>query len=262
MSLLAVAGDHEVAGLKPSGKFRAVIDLASQEAPTYKAVIVKAFPHNPAYFTQGLALAGGSLYESTGGYGRSLLARLDLASGRVRKSRSLPARYFGEGLTVLGNRVYQLTWESRVGFVYDRDSFEPLREFFYDSEGWGLTHDGRRLIMSDGTSNLSFLDPDTRGITGRLEVRDHRGPVGKLNELEYVKGEVWANVWPTDRIVRISPLTGRVIGWIDLSGLLKPEDLTGPVDVLNGIAYDPESDRLFVTGKLWPKLFEIRLAPK
>ena len=164
-------------------------------------------------------------------------------------------------MTIYGDRILQLTWQSHVGFVYDKDSFELLREFSYSTEGWGITHDGTRLIMSDGTSTLHFLDPQTFEEIGQLNVTDSSGPVTMLNELEYVQREIYANVWETDRIARIAPETGRVVGWIDLSGLLTAEDVSEPVDVLNGIAYDADNGRLFVTGKLWPKLFEIELIP-
>jgi glutaminyl-peptide cyclotransferase len=166
---------------------------------------------------------------------------------------------FGEGIAIYGDRIIQLTWQSHIGLVYDKTSFELLRTFSYPTEGWGLTHDGARLIMSDGTATLHFLDPETFVEVGQVEVYDVDGPVVRLNELEYIGGEIYANIWQTDRIVRIDPQTGQVLGWVDLSGLLSPEDRQQPVDVLNGIAYDPASDRLFVTGKLWPKLFEIEL---
>jgi glutamine cyclotransferase len=184
---------------------------------------------------------------------------VELETGTVLKSRALSAQHFGEGVTVCGDRIIQLTWRSQVGFVYDKDSFDLLREFTYPTEGWGITYDGQRLIMSDGSSRLYFLAPENFQVTGSIEVTDNGQPVSGLNELEYVRGEIYANVWPTDRIVRIAPETGRVTGWIELAGLLPPEDRTEPVDVLNGIAYDAGNDRLFVTGKLWPELFEIEL---
>ncbi|GAB4535354.1 MAG: glutaminyl-peptide cyclotransferase [Anaerolineae bacterium] len=228
--------------------------------PVYTYRIVNTYPHDPAAFTQGLVFEeGGLLYEGTGLRGRSTLRKVELETGKVLKLRRLPPHLFGEGVAVLGDRIYQLTWQAHIGFVYDRESFELLAEFHYPTEGWGLTHDGQRLIMSDGTSTLHFLDPETIEETGQVQVYDDLGPVVRLNELEYVRGEVYANVWKTDRIARIDPQTGRVTGWIDLTGLLSQEDRSLPVDVLNGIAYDAQHDRLFVTGKLWPRLFEIEL---
>jgi glutamine cyclotransferase len=177
----------------------------------------------------------------------------------VVQLHALPAHVFGEGITVYRDTIIQLTWQSRVGFVYDTYSFALLQEFTYPTEGWGITHDGSHLIMSDGTATLYFRHPETFAEVGRIVVHDDTGPVTRLNELEYIQGEIYANVWQTERIAKIDPQTGRVTGWIDLRGLLQPEDVLRPVDVLNGIAYDAEHDRLFVTGKLWPKLFEIRL---
>jgi glutamine cyclotransferase len=204
----------------------------------------------------------GILYEGTGQLGRSSLRTVELATGDVSRLLSLPAHLFGEGVAVYRDKIYQLTWKAQVGFVYDKDSFELLQVFTYPTQGWGLTHDGQRLIMSDGTSTLHFLDPETLEEIGRVEVYDDSGPVPRLNELEYVQGEVYANVWTTDRIARIDPGTGQVTGWIDLAGLLSEQDHDPPVDVLNGIAYDAENDRLFVTGKLWPKMFHIELVPE
>jgi len=206
-----------------------------------------------------LVFEGGVLYEGTGLNGRSTLRRVELETGEVLQIHELPAQFFGEGVTVYGNDIIQLTWQSHVGFVYDRDSFELLQEFNYSTQGWGITHDGERLIMSDGTATLYFLDPETFEEIGRVGVYDNDGSVNRLNELEYVQGEIYANVWQTNCIARIDPQTGQVVGWIELKGLLTPEDRGEPVDVLNGIAYDAENARLFVTGKLWPKLFEIEL---
>jgi glutamine cyclotransferase len=221
--------------------------------------VVNTYPHDQNAFTQGLVFEDGALYEGTGLHGRSTLRRVELATGDIAQIRELPAQYFGEGITIYGSKIIQLTWQSNVGFIYDKDSFELLQEFDYPTEGWGITHDDERLIMSDGTSILHFLEPETLEETGRIEVYDSDGPVTRLNELEYVQGEIYANVWGTDHIAIIAPQTGEVIGWIELEGLLGPEDYTEPIDVLNGIAYDAENDRLFVTGKLWPKLFEIEL---
>ena len=236
-------------------------DLPPQ-APVYGYTVVRAYPHDREAFTQGLAFDDqGALYESTGQRGESSLRRVELSSGSVLQRYDLPASLFGEGIAVFDDRIIQLTWQAGRAFVYDKANFSVLQEFTYRTEGWGLTHDGRRLIMSDGTATLYFLHPGTFAETARLTVRDHRGPVIRLNELEYVRGEILANIWQTDRIARIDPHTGHVTGWIDLAGLLPPSDRRQPVDVLNGIAYDPRTDRLFVTGKWWPRLFEITLTP-
>ena len=229
--------------------------------PVFTYSVVNTFPHDRSSFTQGLVYDTGFLYEGTGIEGKSALQRVDLATGEILQTRRLEDRFFGEGITIMGDKVIQLTWVSKVGFVYDRESFDPVGEFEYPTQGWGITHDGKQLIMSDGTATLYFLDPVTFGGIGQIEVRDKRGPVARLNELEYIRGEIFANVWQTDRIARIAPRTGRVVGWIDLEGLLTEEDRRETIDVLNGIAYDAEGDRLFVTGKLWPKLFEIKLVP-
>ena len=230
-------------------------------ALTYTYRVVNTYPHDQDAFTQGLVFVDGALYEGTGLYGYSTLRKVQLETGAVLQTRQLSPQVFGEGITVWEDRIVQLTWTEGIGFVYDKNTFEPLGQFTYSTEGWGITHDGNHLIMSDGTSTLYFLDPGSFRETGRIEVSDSRGPVTKLNELEYVGGEIYANVWLTDRIARISPETGRVTGWIELGGLLSQEELRGPVDVLNGIAYDARNDRLFVTGKLWPHIFEIRLVP-
>lgn len=238
----------------------AAVFLAScSVVPVYTYKVVHTYPHDRSAYTEGLVFDRGFLYEGTGLLGQSTLRCVELETGTVLKSRALSAQHFGEGVTVCGGRIIQLTWRSKVGFVYDKDSFELWQEFSYPTEGWGITYDGQRLIMSDGSSRLYFLDPESFQVTGSIEVTDKGQPVSGLNELEYIRGEIYANVWPTDRIVRIAPETGRVMGWIELAGLLPPEDRTEPVDVLNGIAYDAENDRLFVTGKLWPKLFEIEL---
>jgi len=231
----------------------------SNITPVYSYNVVNTYPHDRSAFTQGLVFEDGVLYEGTGLNGRSTLRRVELETGEVLQIHELPAQFFGEGVTVYGNDIIQLTWQSHVGFVYDRDSFELLQEFNYSTQGWGITHDGERLIMSDGTATLYFLDPETFEEIGRVGVYDNDGSVNRLNELEYVQGEIYANVWQTNRIARIDPQTGQVVGWIELKGLLTPEDRGEPVDVLNGIAYDAENARLFVTGKLWPKLFEIEL---
>jgi glutamine cyclotransferase len=233
------------------------VTLSSPYHYTYR--VVNSFPHDPEAFTQGLVFENGTLFEGTGLYRQSTLRKVELETGVVLQSLSLASQYFGEGITLYKDQVIQLTWRSNKGFIYDKDSFELLQTFSYPTEGWGITHDGVRLIVSDGTPTLYFWDPVTFEEIGRIEVHDQDGPVTRLNELEYVRGEVFANVYYTDRIARINPHTGRVTGWINLKGLLDSEEGEGSGGVLNGIAYDAENDRLFVTGKRWPTLLEIRL---
>ena len=233
----------------------------SDTVPVYMYNVTNVYPHDRNAFTQGLVFQDGFLYEGTGLYGRSSLRKVELETGEILQIYELPEQFFGEGITTYEDKIIQLTWKSHVGFVYDKESFDLLGEFSYSTEGWGITYDGECLIMSDGTSTLYFLNPETFEKVGQIQVFDRRGPVTKLNELEYVEGQIYANIWQTDRIAIISPETGRLVGWIDLTGLLTEEDRSQPVDVLNGIAYDAESGRLFVTGKLWPKLFEVRVIP-
>ncbi len=228
-------------------------------APTAGYRVIADYPHDPGAYTQGLVAVGDVLFESTGNYGQSTLRKVDLASGTVIISRTIAAEYFAEGLALFDGRLIQLTWQSHIGFVYDAATFEPGGQFEIPTEGWGLTHDGEQLIMSDGSAMLYSLDPTTFQRVGQVAVTDGGRPVARLNELEYVDGEVWANVWQTDCVARISPADGRVLGWIDLSGLLSSEDRQQPVDVLNGIAFEQQSRRLFVTGKWWPKVFEIEI---
>jgi glutamine cyclotransferase len=225
-------------------------------SPKFKVVAV--YPHDPNAFTQGLAIAGGQLYEGTGLYGQSTIRKVDLATGRVEKQRSINATYFGEGIAILDGHLYELTWQNGLGIVYDLATFNQQRTFQYTGEGWGLTQDGKQLILSDGSSKLRFLDPQTFAVVREIEVRDHGQPIAKLNELEYVDGEIWSNVWYDDRIARISPATGEVLGWIDLAALY-PKSARGSEAVLNGIAYDSAAKRLFVTGKNWPQLYEIQI---
>jgi glutaminyl-peptide cyclotransferase len=229
------------------------------KAPVRGYNVVHVYPHDPAAFTQGLLYRDGTLYESTGLVGQSSLRKVELNTGRVLNEIAVPPPYFAEGLTDWGARLVQLTWVSHLGFVYDLSTLRKQNEFHYPGEGWGLTHDARHLIMSDGTDTLRYLDPATFRSVRKLQVRDGGQPVTNLNELEYIQDEIFANVWETDLIARISPLTGRVNSWIDLSGLLAAADRTPETDVLNGIAYDAKNNRLFVTGKRWPKLFEIRI---
>ena len=245
----------------PSGAAYASPAGGDSDTPVYGYWVVRAYPHDPAAFTQGLVYADGFLYEGTGLEGRSSLRKVDLKTGKVLKISRLEDGYFGEGIALCRGRFVQLTWRSGVGFVYDRD-LRPAGRFAYAGEGWGIACDGARLVMSDGTATLRRLDPRTFRPLGRVTVTDRGRPVANLNELEFVKGELFANVWGTDAIARISPETGRVLGWIDLRGLSGMLGSDAPVDVLNGIAYDRRGDRLFVTGKFWPKLFEIRLVRK
>ena len=223
--------------------------------------IVNTYPHNTGNFTEGLVYENGLLYESTGLKGRSSLQKVTLETGKALKTLSLPEQYFGEGIAICGDRIVQLTYDTNLGFVYDKENLTLIRDFKYSTEGWGLTFDGKHLIMSDGTSTLRLLDPVTLTETGTIQVTDDNRLIENLNELEFIRGEIFANVWLTEKIVRINPQTGKVTGWIDLGGILSPEAATRPVDVLNGIAYDSEKDRLFVTGKYWPILFEIKLVP-
>jgi len=235
---------------------------AGNKPPVYGYRIVNTYPHDRTAFCQGLVFADGVLYEGTGQYGRSTLRKVDLRSGKVLQLFRMNPRLFGEGITIHGNDLIQLTWRSRAGYVYDKQTFKPRTAFRYTGEGWGITSDGQQLIMSDGSATLRFLDPKTYQVTRRVVVRSQGRPVDRLNELEYIEGAIYANVWETDYIARISPQTGEVLGWIDLRGLLGPLERLHPDAVLNGIAYDAKGKRLFVTGKFWPKLFEIKLVPR
>lgn len=231
----------------------------TETIPTYSYKIKNTWPHDRRAYTQGLIFLDGILWESTGQYGSSSLRKVELKTGKVLKQISVPPKYFAEGMTVFHNKVFQLTWQEHKGFIYDPDTFQKQSEFTYTGEGWGLTHDGESLIMSDGTHQIRFLDPATLQTKRTISVFDAGEPVEQLNELEYIDGEIYANVYQTDRIARIDPRTGKITGWIDLTGLLKTKERTGEEDVLNGIAYDEAGKRLFVTGKMWPRLFEIEL---
>lgn len=232
--------------------------------PEYTFEIVRTFPHDPAAFTQGLAYRDGFLYEGTGLNGRSSLRKVRLETGEVLQQVELPPEFFGEGIALLKNEVVQLTWQSQTGFVYNLSDFRLLRRFSYPGEGWGLAANGKgnEMFMSDGTSEIRVLDSSTLKEKRRISVHDGDTPIRQLNELEFVDGEIFANVWQTDRIARIAPQSGEVVGWIDLTGLLSPIYRLESDAVLNGIAYDSSGKRLFVTGKLWPSIFEIRLVPK
>lgn len=227
----------------------------------YGYQVVRSYPHDRTAFTQGLIVRDGAFYEGTGQNGQSALRKVKIENGEVLQHKALSPEYFGEGITEFKGSIYQLTWKTEVGFVYDAKTFERTRTWNYKGEGWGLTHDGTQLIMSDGSAFLRFLDPSTLKETSRITVRDGSRMVMSLNELEYIKGEIYANVWQTERIARIDPKTGRVTAWIDLAGIL-PAAERARTDVLNGIAYDEAGDRLFVTGKWWPRVFEIKLVRK
>ncbi len=229
-------------------------------APVFGYKVVATYPHDPAAFTQGLVFAGGELYESTGLEGESTLRRVELETGRVRQRINIPEEHFAEGLALVGDALVQLTWRSGVGFVYDRKTFAKRRTFPVKTEGWGIAYDGEsRLVMSDGSDRLFYMDPKTFAVTRTVRVRNGGVPVDRLNELEWVEGEIWANVWTTDRIARIAPSSGEVVGWIALDTLWPRDQRTGGADVLNGIAYDKAKRRIFVTGKKWPRLYEIAI---
>lgn len=232
---------------------------ATEPAAKYGYEVINTWPHDTAAYTQGLVFQDGKLFESTGQEGRSSLRRVELETGKVLQQVNIPSPYFSEGLTLFKGKLYQLTWQHQRGFIYDAWTFEKIGEFSYSGEGWGLTNDGESLILSDGTNRLRFLNPNNFQVRRSISVLDQRTAVTDLNELEYVHGEIYANVWHQDQIARIDPQTGRVTAWVDLKGLLKPGEATDEEAVLNGIAYDETRDRLFITGKLWPKLFEIRL---
>jgi glutaminyl-peptide cyclotransferase len=232
---------------------------ASRRAPTHRVAVVNAYPHDPQAYCQGLAYRDGFLYEGTGQYGASSVRKVELETGRVVQQHDLDRQLFGEGITLWENELIQLTWKSRQAIVYDLETFQELRRHAYRGQGWGLTHDGRSLIMSDGTATLRFVDPRTFAVTRQLVVREGNRRISHLNELEYVDGEILANIWYEDYIARISPESGQVLGWIDLTGLFPASRRPHEDAVANGIAYDEENRRLFVTGKNWPQLFEIRV---
>lgn len=235
--------------------------VVSAAPPEYGYKIVHVFPHDKTSFTEGLEYHDGVLYETTGLEGKSVLRKVRLETGQQLQEIHLPPNIFGEGFTVVGGKLFQLTYKTEIGYVYDFASFKQLSTFAYKGEGWSLTNDGSQIYMDDGSAQIRVWDPATLKEKKRITVHDGARPVPEINELEWVRGEIYANVWKTDRIARISPADGRVVGWIDLKGILQSSDREG-VDVLNGIAYDPAGDRLFVTGKLWPKLFEIKVVPK
>jgi len=253
--LVLLAALDSVIGQSPSPKSKG-------HPQEYTFEVVAQYPHDPTAFTQGFTFYGGSFYEGTGRQGHSSLRQVEPKTGAVMRKVDLSPEFFGEGIAIVGNEVIQLTWLSHIGFVYDLKDFRELRTFKYRGEGWGLTSDGRDLYMSDGSAEIHVLDAGTFSEKRRIKVRDEGKPVDQLNELEFVEGEIFANIWHSDRIARISPWTGDVLGWIDLTGLLGTFYQRQPEAVLNGVAYDREGKRLFVTGKLWPKIFEIRVVAK
>ncbi len=240
----------------------AFVSTVAAQTPEYGYQVVHAYPHDPKAFTEGLEYRAGFLYETTGIKGQSWLRREKLETGQVLQQIDIDPQYFGEGFTILNQQITQLTWQSEIGFVYDQSSFRMKRTFNYPGEGWSMTNDGQNLYMDDGTAQIRVWDPATLQEKRRITVRDHGQPVVNLNEMEWVRAEIYANIWEKDVIARISPTDGRVLGWIDLTGILPPADRTGHEDVLNGIAYDVLGNRLFVTGKYWSKLFEIKVVPK
>lgn len=231
-----------------------------QPAPVQGFKLIASYPHDPAAFTQGLVFADGQFYESTGLNGESSLRRVEISTGKVLQEIKVPEEYFAEGLALVGDELLQLTWQHQRGFVYDRKTFARKRTFAYNGEGWGITYDAAGgLVMSDGSDVLTFLDPTTQAAVRNIRVRDAGRPVVQLNELEWIEGEIWANVWMTDRIARISPITGDVKAWVDLSSLWPLSQRLPPADVLNGMAYDQAARRIFVTGKKWPRLYQIAI---
>lgn len=246
-------------GNKPQTIARFMVIYSDIAPRRYGYRVVKTYPHDKEAFTQGLVYDNGVLYEGTGQVNRSSLRRVKIETGEVLNQLNLEPPLFGEGIALLGDKIYQLTWESKVGFVYDKSTFRQINKIYYQTEGWGLTTIGDKLVMSDGTNVLCFIEPESFIAVSRIEVYDNKVMVSRLNELEYINGEIWANIWQTDLIARIDPKSGKVLAYINLGGILPVADRDASIDVLNGIAYDPAGKRIFVTGKNWPKLFEITL---
>lgn len=259
LSIFFAALEPATAELQQSSSFGL---LKTTKAPISNINVINIFPHDPESFTEGLVYHKGYLYESTGLNGKSFLKKIEIKSGKVIKEVKLSEEYFGEGMAILDNKIYQLTWKNQTGFIFDLPGFRQIGKFSYSGEGWGLATDGKIMFMSDGSSQIACRDPVSFKIIRKIDVRDANRPVDKLNELEIIGGEIWANVFMEDVIARISPQTGKILGWIDLSQLHLMLPDPGKKDVLNGIAYDPEGDRIFVTGKFWPKLFEIKRKTK
>jgi glutamine cyclotransferase len=261
MKSLALIACLILAFLVAQGWAESIDSSPTPPIPVYSYKIVKTYPHDQGAFTEGLVYEDGFIFEGTGLSGESSLRKVDLESGKILAKKKIADKLFGEGIAVYKDRIIQLTYLSRLGFVYDKNSFKVLRKFSYATEGWGLTYDGKDLILSDGTEKLYFLDPESLKVKRSMEVRDNKGAVKGLNELEFIKGEIYANIYPTDTIAIINPETGKISGWIELKGLLDPSLPCDPRCSLNGIAYDAKNDRLFVTGKYYPKIFEIKLVP-
>jgi glutamine cyclotransferase len=259
---LLLVSSTTACGSRAQNLNKAVATNPPSEIPIYTYEIVNAWKHDSEAFTQGLVFHDGYFYESTGQFGHSSLRKVALNTGEVLKKVEVPVKHFAEGMTILNGKVFQLTWTDERGFIYDVNSLNKISEFNFTGEGWGLANDGRNLILSDGTNQIRFLDPQTFVVTKTLKVFDNGRPLVSLNELEYINGEIYANIWHADKIARIDPESGKLLAWIDLSGLLPDARRQNSEAVLNGIAYDQASDRLFVTGKLWSKLFEIRLKKK
>ena len=260
--LLAVLIAGVIACSDSSTAKQAATQATAEEVPVYSYQVVNSWPHDVEAYTQGLVFHDGVLFESTGLRGASSLRRVELKTGKVKKKLDVAREYFAEGMTIFHDKIFQLTWQSQKGFVYDLKKFRQDGEFAYEGEGWGLTHDDQSLILSDGSNRIRFLDPTSFQVQRTISVYDNGQPLTELNELEYIKGEIYANIWKTNRIVRIDPATGKINAWIDMTGLHHQGSDANSENCLNGIAYDAEGDRLFVTGKRWPKLFEIRLVRK
>ena len=257
LSLRAVAYS---AASRPQTVALFITSLSDISPVTYRYRVVKSYPHDSRAYTQGLVYDNGIFYESTGQQGESSLRKVEIETGRVLSQVNLDGSLFGEGVALLGDRIYQLTWTTKVGFVYEKETLKQVNRIYYQTQGWGLTTMGDRLVMSDGTNVIWFLDPDFN-VLSSVEVWDNKGMVDNLNELEMIDGELWANIWQTDRIARIDPLSGKVLAYVELNNLLPREARKQETDVLNGIAWDADKRRLFVTGKYWPLLFEITLTP-
>ena len=244
---------------RPQTVTRFITILSDIVPPVERFQVVATYPHDIGAYTQGLLVHDGYFLESTGDWGKSGLRKVEISSGKVLKSHGLESKFFGEGLALLNNKLYQLTWTTNTGFVYDVSTFTLLGTIHYNTEGWGLTTDGERLIMSDGTNRIYFLEPEYFTVMSTVEVYDNKEAVWQLNELEYIDGVLWANIYQTEKLARIDPLTGKVLSYIDLSGILDPKDRHPDIDYLNGIAWDNDNGKLYVTGKRWPKVYEIKI---